>query len=500
MRRTNWLGGAMLIFALISPALAGDYTAPDVKTDIFGGELTLTPKQKQGIAFQLCNLMRSDLKSDSPDYVQDARRIMAICLRLFPDGHNTKANEAALEAGQPMPAAADGPTLNRLAELAANEAKSASDPDRKLGAYLYACVTMLDPTDTDAPARLQELGQAGTKVTWDWIDGQDQSAPPAPPPGSTAQVKKLTLPTFGLEFVVPTDTTFELTDSPTHIGLWRFNPDSPNAGAALLVENMAARGHSLPDIAARVAALGHASTDPGTYTIGGEAAVKLSADFNLDTFTHRVTYLALHADRAYFFSVLTSPGCADASQKLEDLIASVRFFQPESPLKHLNEFFRKPITIFGRITMNGPNSLRRTNNDPADAGLEIMDCTGADDPISIDIRPFQFAKPITFAQFRDAYSAGLEKSFSISEHFVWHVSDKIPGLNFTQPHKITESVDGTSHTAYSRMAILDLGQGYFVQFAFTSLITADDQADQAYNDAEVQMLETIQILPKPATP
>jgi hypothetical protein len=313
---------------------------------------------------------------------------------------------------------------------------------------------------------------------------QGATAPPA------------SFPTFGVSFTAPADATFELTDSPTHIGIYRFNAGSPNAGAAILVEVAAANGKSVKDTSAANIAQTAATAPAGSFTVGGETAAKLTAALNAQSFTHRTTYLVVHEDRLYVFSAL-STAAADASKSLDDLVATVHFVPIQSPLKCLTDFFDKPFKVFGRFTMNGPQFLRRVNNEPTLLHLGVYDYTAARNPLNLDIQRIQVAVPKTFADIRDAYSAGLQKNLNSPQPLFWHTLMEVPGLHVSQPIKTRiQAPDGTTTTSTNRFSILELGPGDFVQILFT--ISDSPDADvKAYTDLSDRMLATIKLLPAP---
>jgi hypothetical protein len=307
-------------------------------------------------------------------------------------------------------------------------------------------------------------------------------------------VHPTTFPTFGISFAAPSDATFELTDTPTHIGLYRFNPNSPNAGAAILVEVSSAKGGTVEAISKSISARLKANDVPGPFTIGGEKADKLTADFHVDSFTTRVTYLVVHQDRLYIFSALNSAN-ADASQSLDSLVASVKFPPVQSPLKCTTDFFDKPFEVFGCFSMNGPSFMRRTDNQPTLLHLGVYDYTTNANSFNIDIQRIQ-TPPKSFADIRDAYSTAIQTKLASPDPLAWHVQKGLPGLNVSQPISCTvQAADGTTSKAINRFCILELAPGDFVQILFTITDTTADADIKTYTDLSDKMLATIKVLP-----
>ncbi len=302
-------------------------------------------------------------------------------------------------------------------------------------------------------------------------------------------------PTFGISFTAPAKSTFQLTDSPSHIGLYGFGTGSPCAGAAILVEIMPANGKDVEAVSADLSDKMKVKFDAGTLKIGGEKAKRVSADFKAGPFTHRVTYVVVHQDRAYVLSALNTPA-ADASEPLKKLADSVKFVPAESPLKHLNDLFDAPVEVFGLFSFNGPDSLRRTDNTAELLHLQVFDHTTKSDPLNVDFEHIQTGDTKSFADIRDAYSQKLQQSMGFAEALVWKQSKDVKGLQISQPVKMTTKLpDGKTDTSTQRFCMLEIAPGDFVQILF-SISKMPDADLKTYVAATDRMLSSIKILPK----
>jgi hypothetical protein len=300
-------------------------------------------------------------------------------------------------------------------------------------------------------------------------------------------------PTFGISYTTPPLATFELTDSPTHIGMYRFIASSPSAGAAILLEVAPAQGQTLDAISSEIAKQMGGAVAPDSVTIGGEKAKLLTAAVHAESFTSRATYVVVHQDRLYIASGFSTPS-ASVSKSLEELLASVKFVDVESPTRHTKEFFDGPFEVFGRFSMNGPKFLRRTDNTASLLHFEAHDFTNGSNPINIDIQRIAISPPIPFDDLRDNYSAGLQKSLNSADPLTWSALKEVPGLHVSKPIKTFKLPDGSERKTTQRFCILEIAPGDFVQILF-SIADLSDADTRAYVNISNKMLATIKLLP-----
>jgi len=313
---------------------------------------------------------------------------------------------------------------------------------------------------------------------------------------SSAAADSVKFPTFGIAFTPPGRATFDLTTSPGCVGLYSFNRESACPGAALCIEWVPAKGASADRMAQSMVHEHGATIAPGSYTIGGEKAVKTSADYAVNSFTRRVTYLVAHGNYIYMVSAFNT-ATANASKQLEDFLPTVSFFAPDVPLKHLDEMTDAPWSIFGSFSMKFPRCARKFDSTPElfNVGINDLSTTALGQPFSVDIEPIETPTPVTFTAIRDGYSANMAKGLSIpADHPLnWHLENNVPGLNVTDAVKCTVKLPGGRSTSSTvRLAILELSPGNFVQFIFTS----DPAQANAYIHLSDAMLKTIKPAPR----
>jgi len=314
-----------------------------------------------------------------------------------------------------------------------------------------------------------------------------------------AEPASIRFPTFGISYRAPADSTFTLSDVPTHIGLYEMKSAATERPAAILLEVAPARGKSLDDIAVALAKKIGATIDPKAITIGNEKAKKLTADVKLDSYVARVSYVVVHENRLYIASALnTATGSAD--KQLDDLVATIKFIPVESPAKQTGDLFAEPLDVFDAFTINGPKYLRRNTNQSALVHLSAYDFTTGTDPLNIDIEHIQMSAPKKFADIRDAYSTQLAKTLKSSKPLEWSNVKEVPGLNVSRPVVTTVKLAGKPDEKSTRQfCILELAPGDFVQILF-SISDVPDADLQAYQEACDKMLRSIKLLDKSKDP
>ena len=313
--------------------------------------------------------------------------------------------------------------------------------------------------------------------------------------------RTVAFPTMGIAYEAPAQATAEVAEStPGTVATYQFVKPSPVAGATIMIERMGNHGKPVDQVAQSIAGQIHGAVDPVPLTIGGEPAVRINADFHADAFTSRATYVVVHGSQTYLFSAL-STAQASAIAPTDVLLKTVKFTPIESPTQHLGEFFTSPFEVFG-FAINGPSSLRRVDASATDLHFGIYDISGEGqpmkNPLNVDFQHIVIQAPKTFADIRDAYSADLQKQLGSADPFVWKEQPGVPGLNVSQPIKMTtKAPNGEEETVTNRFCILQLAPGDFVQILFTVAQLPDAQT-KAYLAASDRMLATIKPDAKPA--
>jgi hypothetical protein len=173
MRNTSgstFLAAIVLLFlaAALHAQSTPSYVAPDLKTDIFGGDLTVAKTQFPATATALAELVRNKLKFADPTDYQTASHLLGIALRLDPKNRAALIVSGHLENGT-TPKPADGwsevEALKQLHSLAAAAKTSTNKPDQMLAAYLYAASNAITPNDDDT-YESELLKQAGCVAKW----------------------------------------------------------------------------------------------------------------------------------------------------------------------------------------------------------------------------------------------------------------------------------------------------------------------------------------------
>jgi hypothetical protein len=305
-------------------------------------------------------------------------------------------------------------------------------------------------------------------------------------------------PTFGITLSPPEACSFALSDSPGCVALYLFDEKSHYAGAAVLVEWMPANNADAGQLAQSLIKNHGGAVDSGTFTVGGEKAVKMSADFNAGNITHRNTYLAVHGKWAYMFSAL-STATVDATKAVDAMLPTVKFSEPESPIKHVDEILDADFPLFDACTVRMPACVRKFDSEPKQLDVGINDLTTDDlsQPYAIDIEPIKTDQPMTFADIKEKFSQIMEKKYlPEGQHFKWHDQTGLEALHFTEPFvATTKQDDGPSQTSHIQICLLDVAPGSFIQL---SIVIADLPKDQvsAYQSVSNKILASIKLTPK----
>lgn len=315
-----------------------------------------------------------------------------------------------------------------------------------------------------------------------------------------AEAQRCVFPTFGISFVAPPNTQYELTDALTHLGSFVFDSASGAPGARIVLEVAPVGGKSVEDIFSPYAERAHATVDPRPFTIGGEKAMRFSLAVRSGDLpvTYRSTYMTVHDGRLYVLNAFGKAN-ADGSAALDELARTVEFVPVESPRKHLGTRFDKPLTFLGRLRMNGPSCLRRSLNKAEHVHYGIYDYTTRTNPLNVDVTLVHIPDDMPFSALQDMYSTGLQHQLGASEALQWHQHPEVSGLNVSKPITCYRPTpDNGRVEVINRFCILDLGHGDFVQILFTvGEVTGDDS--RAYLDLTDSMLATIEIVPASAT-
>jgi hypothetical protein len=299
-----------------------------------------------------------------------------------------------------------------------------------------------------------------------------------------------TFPTFGLAVTPPSDATFELTEIPSHIGLYRFAPSSPHKGIALLLEIAPAKGKSAADFAAHFISSAGATTRQGVPFIGGEQAVEVSAEFNRESYRQRLTYFAVHGSYLYMFSALAEPDI-NGSGALDEFVSSAMFIPIDSPLKHIQNLSEKPFYLMPGVGIRGPACMRVHDQKAGHIEVEIQDFVLDDPAMMVEADHIKIAVPQPFSDLQKKYSAALESQFAFPEPMQWHTQAALPNLHISQPVPLLIAPPGQAPLKMvERYCMLDLGNGDFLQILF-SIPNKNAQDVKEYIALSDRMLESI---------
>lgn len=279
--------------------------------------------------------------------------------------------------------------------------------------------------------------------------------------------------------------------TPGRIASYHLIAPSPAAGTIVMIERMDSDGATAAQLAQSLADRVHATVAPGSFQVGGEKAVKITAAIQVDTFSSRDTYVVVHGAQAYLFSGL-STAAVSAKPVLDALIGTVSFAPPESPTKHLGVFLDEPFGVWG-FKMNGPACLRRVEASDTDVHLGIYDFSGKEmtNPLNLDFQHLVINTPKTFADIRDAYSAGLQKQLGLADALVWHEQPGVPGLFVSNPvNTVLRTEKGEQVKMNQRYCFFQAAPGDFTQILFS--LSEMPEADlRAYLATEDQMIASI---------
>jgi hypothetical protein len=144
------------------------YSTPDLKTNIFGGTLSVDKNQLPAAATAIADLARNKLTFTDPRHYQTASHLLGIALRLDPKNRAALIVNGDLENGSiPKPTSgwSEADALKQIHTLAAAAKNSTNKADQMLAAYLYAACNAITPNDDDT-YESQLLKQAGCVVKW----------------------------------------------------------------------------------------------------------------------------------------------------------------------------------------------------------------------------------------------------------------------------------------------------------------------------------------------
>ncbi|HUO08420.1 MAG TPA: hypothetical protein VM008_08995 [Phycisphaerae bacterium] len=298
-----------------------------------------------------------------------------------------------------------------------------------------------------------------------------------------ADNSRLSFPTFGLSCVQPANTTIQLTSEPGHVVLMR----SP--GANLLIEVQLQVDHTLDEFAGALASRNGIPIDNGTFSIGGERAVKI-AGATPDGVFHSV-FIIIHQGRGYLFNCVGRNSEAN-DQLLAAVLPTVRLESPDAPSQHVDAFFPRPLTIFNEMTMNVPSCLRTYRRDEHAVMLGAHDFLNSADPFFINIQTINLPNTRRFSDIYDSLGPILQQKLHLDEVPSWRPHPSVPNL-FVSQFVGQPDPANPERRLLTRYAALDLGAGHYIQLVFT--VQDDKELDiQAYRDATDRILESVSVV------
>src|SRR6185437_13186594 len=151
----------------------------------------------------------------------------------------------------------------------------------------------------------------------------------------------------------------------SEVAFYIFQQTSPYAGAAISVEVSATAGKSLAEWSQSIAARPEVIVAKGDFAIAGEKAIKFSVRGTGKTYLlpNLLTYITIHDGWIYAFGAQAKDG-VDCERLLGDFLDTVSFTPIETPSGHLEKVLDHPIEVFGALTIDGPDCMRKVEDKP----------------------------------------------------------------------------------------------------------------------------------------
>jgi hypothetical protein len=303
-------------------------------------------------------------------------------------------------------------------------------------------------------------------------------------------------PTFGLRLTPPVNATFQPPSQPTQIAYYQLPASGTDKPMAILVEVQPKVDKSAAAVADQFVHLG--ATVVRSLKVNNEDAVELSADMNQGGFTHRVSCIVVHDRREYIFSIFSksdkdSPQTNDGAPILEQLLSTVDFRPPESPLDHADEMFDKPLTVLDAISIDSPTFLRTYVRKSDQLVLGARDFLVDDESFFTEFHFLKTPPGATFASIQAAVSQQIRKNVKVPEDLQWTTSDKEPRLHISQAQPGTVSTPAGDVHLVLRYSFLELLDGRTLQITF-SIPDRGPKTVQSYVELSDKMLDSVKLI------